>query len=197
MKLTLRHTLAATAMAGTAILLPTIALASSGSPAAATRSTAATSATASAGTGRCLRSALVAWLGIPRTGFSNEASAYDLEISNISDRTCTLYGYPGVSAVNARGKQIGSAASRAGGAEQLVTLPPGATSYAILYIDYKGDFLASQCHPELAAGLRVYAPGDYSSMRFPYPFWACAKSGPQYLAVSTTAAGTGIPGGWR
>jgi hypothetical protein len=194
MKFALRHTVTAAAAVSAAILLPTIALASSGSAAAPTRSAANTTAAAS-GTDRCFRSQLVAWLGIPRTGFTNEANLYDLEISNISDRTCTLYGYPGVSAVTARGKQIGNAAYRAGGNKELVTLTPGGTAHAILSIDYKGDVLPSQCHPTVAYGLRVYAPNDYSSIEFPFSFWACAKPGFSYLGVFTTVAGTGIPGG--
>jgi len=31
-------------------------------------------------------------------------------------------------------------------------------------------------------------------MRFPFSFRGCAKRGPVYLHVSTTIAGTGIPG---
>jgi hypothetical protein len=193
MKFGLRPVLTATAAVSAAILLPTIALASSGSVAAPARSAANTTAAAS-GSGRCLRSQLVAWLGLPRTGFSNEKNFYDLEISNISSNTCTLYGYPGVSAVNAKGKQLGSAAFRDGGFEALVTLTPGDTAHALLFIDYKGDIPASQCDPTTAYGVRVYAPGDYSSMGFPFSFPACAKRGPAYLDISTTVAGTGIPG---
>ncbi len=193
MKFGLRHAVVATAAVSAAILLPTIALASSGSAAAPSQSAANNTAVA-AGSGRCLRSQLVAWLGIPRDGFANEMNFYDLEISNVSDHTCTLYGYAGVSAVNAKGKQLGNAAYRDGGFEALVTLAPGGTAHAILFIDYKGDFLASQCDPTVAYGLRVYAPGDYASMEFPFSFPACAKRGVSYLAISTTVAGTGIPG---
>jgi hypothetical protein len=194
MKFALRHSVAVAAAVSAAVLLPTIALASSGSAAAPGRSAADTTAVAS-GPGRCLRSQLVAWLGIPRTGLTNEANLYDLEISNISGSTCTLYGYAGVSAVTASGRQIGSAAFRAGGAKTLVTLRPGGTAHAILSIDYKGDVTPSQCHPTVAYGLRVYAPGDYSSMEFPFSFWACAKRQISYLGIFTTVAGTGIPGG--
>jgi Protein of unknown function (DUF4232) len=178
-------------------LLPAIALASPGSP-GGTRTIAHTasgrSAAATAHTGRCLRSQLVAWLGIPRTGFSNESNFYDLEMSNISGRACTLYGYPGVSAETQTGGQLGRAARRDGGFLSLVTLRPGGTAHATLFIDYKGDFSASQCGPKLASGLRVYAPGDFSSMEFAFSFWGCARRGPSYLAVSTTVPGTGIPG---
>ncbi len=193
MKFALRHTVAVAAAVSAAILLPAIALASSGSAAAPSRSAANTTAAAGR-TGRCLRSQLVAWIGIPRTGITNAANLYDLEISNISNSTCTLYGYAGVSAVTASGRQIGDAAIRAGGNSKLITLTPGGTAHAILSIDYAGDMLPSQCHPTIAYGLRVYAPNDYSSMEFPFSFPACAKREFSYLGVFTTVAGTGIPG---
>jgi hypothetical protein len=194
MKFALRHTLTVAAAVSAAVVLPTIALAASGSAAAPSQTAAHTTAVAS-GSGRCLRSQLVAWLGWPRDGFSNEQNFYDLEISNISSRPCTLYGYPGVSAVTASGKQIGSGASRDGGFEALVTLVPDGTAHATLFIDYKGDFRASQCDPTVASGVRVYAPGDYASMVVPFSFPACAKRGAPFLGISTTVTGTGIPGG--
>jgi hypothetical protein len=43
--------------------------------------------------------------------------------------------------------------------------------------------------------LRVYAPGDYAALGFPFSFPACAKRGPFFMAVSPMVAGTGIPGG--
>jgi len=192
-KFALRRTMTVAAAVSAAVVLPAVALASSG-PAGPARS-AANSAAVAACSGRCLRSQLVAWLGLPRDGFSNEQNFYDLEISNISTRTCTLYGYAGVSAVTASGRQIGSGASRDGGFEALVTLTPDGTAHATLFIDDKGDFPAAKCQPTVASGLRVYAPGDYSSMKFPFSFPACARRGVPYLSVSTTVAGTGIPGG--
>jgi hypothetical protein len=143
----------------------------------------------------CSRADLVAWLAIPRTGFSNESNFYDLEISDVSSHACTLYGYPGVSGLRANGSQLGSAAARAGGTKQLVTLAPGGTAHATLYIDYAGDYTPSACHPTTADLLRVYAPGDYASMEFAFSFPACARRGPLYLNVSTVVAGTGVPGG--
>jgi Protein of unknown function (DUF4232) len=192
-KFALRRTMTVAAAVSAAIVLPAAALASAG-PAGPAR-TAANSTAVAAASGRCLRSQLVAWLGLPRDGFANGQNFYDLEISNISTRTCTLYGYPGVAAVTASGKQIGSAAHRDGGFEALVTLTPDGTAHATLFIDDKGDFPASRCHPTVASGLRVYAPGDYSSMVFPFSFPACARRGARYLSISTTVAGTGIPGG--
>jgi predicted small lipoprotein YifL len=208
------------AFATTAVLLPVLALAACGAPAAvslppagqapvrhaappahhresASKSAATTqvqTTTTTAVVGRCLKSQLVAWLAVPRTGFTNESNIYDLQLSNISSHACTLYGYPGVSATGPGGKLLGSAAGRAGGLEFLVTLAPGGSAHAILYVAYKGDFPASTCKPVVASGLRVFAPGAYSALGFPYSFPACSRRGPVYLSVSPVAAGVGIPG---
>jgi len=176
---------AVAALACTAILFPAMALASPGSAPAAGAATVIP---------RCHRAGLTAWLGIPR-GFTNGSDYYQLEISNISGTTCTLYGYPGVSAVNAHGRQLGRAAAREHTVTtRLVTLAPGATAHAVLWISHIYDFGPAICHPATAAGLRVYAPGDYSALELPFSFRACTKRGMAYLHVTTTVAGTGIPG---
>jgi len=214
MKLSLKRTMTATA-ASTAALLPVLALAACGShpaavslpkagamparPAAtashhrehAVTTQAETTATT---TSPCVRSQLVAWIAVPRTGFTNESNIYNLEISNISGHTCTLYGYPGVSALRRSGQQLGSAAGRAGGIKDLATLARGGTAHAIIYIAYKGDFTASSCKPATAAVMRVYAPGDFGALEFPFSFPACSRRGPVYLSVSPVAPGVGIPG---
>lgn len=186
MKLTqtlVRRAAAAAALTSAAILVPAVALASSGT-ASAPRAAAA----------RCPRGDLTSWAGVPGGGAAG-STYYELEISNVSRQTCSLYGYPGVSALRAGGGQLGSAAGRAPGhTTSVVTLPPGATAHVILQITDVGNFSPSACHPASAVALRVFAPGDYASMRFPFSFRGCAKSGPVYLHVSTTVAGTGIPG---
>ena len=179
---------AVAAVACTAILFPAAALASPGSPPAAATSGAATTVP------RCHRAGLTAWLGIPG-GFTNGSDYYELEISNVSGTACTLYGYPGVSAVNARGRQLGSAAAREHTVStRLVTLAPGATAHVVLSINHIYDFGPAICHPAAAVGLRVYAPGDYTALEVPFSFRACAKRGLAYLHVTTVDAGTGIPG---
>src|SRR5262249_9870558 len=169
---------AAAALACTAILFPAMALASPGSAPAARAATVIT---------RCHRADLTAWLGIPR-GFTNGSDYYELEISNISGTACPLYGYPGVSAVNAPGGQLGSAAERDHTVStRLVTLVPGATAQVVLWINHIYDFGPAICHPATAAGLRVYAPGDYSALELPFSFRACTKRGLAYLHVTTMA----------
>jgi hypothetical protein len=190
-----RRAVAAAAFATAAILLPAVALASSAGTAAPKAGAAAKTAAASqaAATSRCARSQLTSWLGIPG-GATAGSTYYQLEISNISGRSCTLYGYPGVSATRS-GHQVGSAAKRVSShPPTLLTLAPGSTVHVILQIADVYNFPKSACHPTKASGLRVYAPGDFSSMQFPFSFAACGKKGPIFLHVSATIGGTGIAG---
>jgi Protein of unknown function (DUF4232) len=190
-----RRVVAAAAFASAAILLPAVALASSAGS-AAPKTVAATKTAAApktAAISRCARSQLTSWLGIPG-GATAGSTYYQLEISNISGRSCTLYGYPGVSATRS-GHQVGSAAHRVSShPSTLLTLVPRSTAHVILQITDVYNFPTSACHPTKASGLRVYAPGDYSSMQFPFSFEACGKKGPIFLHVSATIGGTGIPG---
>jgi hypothetical protein len=180
-----RRAVAAVAATGVAIVIPTVALAASGS---------ANTAANAAAVSRCPRGFLTSWIGIPGSGAAG-STYYQLEISNVSGKTCTLYGFPGVSAIKAGGGRLGSPADRLTGYSELrVTLAPYTTAHVVLQITDVGVFSSSACHPATAVGLRVYAPGDFASMVIPYSFRACGRSGPIYLHVGPTMASTGIPG---
>jgi hypothetical protein len=180
----LRRGIIAGSIVAAAVALPTVAFASSTGASTAARATAVH---------RCYQTELRAWLGIPGSEAAG-SSYYELELSNVSGQACTLYGYPGVSALTS-GHQDGSAANRtASHPSTLVLLEPGATSHAILQITDVGNFSPSACDPVTADTLRVYAPGDYSALVFPFSVAACGNAGPIYLHVSTTLPGTGIPG---
>jgi hypothetical protein len=185
-----RRMIMTAAVAGAAILLPAVALASSagsGSAATGTRSQAAAHPA-------CARSWLTSWMGVPG-GIAAGSYYYQLEISNVNGPVCTLYGFPGVSALGSRGQQLGNAAGRESGQEKLtVTLGRYQTAHVILQVADVANFPAGTCHPATADTLRVYAPGNYSAMRFPFSVRACARRGPVYMHVSTTISGTGIPG---
>ncbi len=189
MKLTshrMRRGIAATAIASAAILLPAVALASSGSDSAAS---------APAAAHRCYASELTVWLGTPGNGTAG-STYYDLELSNTSTSACTLYGYPGISA-DSGGHQLGSAAGRDHSRPStLVTLQPGGTTHAFLQITDVGVYSPATCKPVSAQLLRVYAPGDYSSLNMPFQggFQACSRRGPVYLHVTAVIPGAGIPG---
>ncbi len=179
-----RRVIAATAATAAAILIPAVALAAPGHTAGQA---------APAASPRCTSGQLVAWLGIPADGAAGTLG-YQLEVSNISRSTCTLYGYPGVSAFGPHGGQLGSAAARDHAhAPRLVTLGRGATAHMELRLTDVGNFPAATCQPRRASGLRVFAPGAFRSLTIPYSFRACGAKGPRYLHVTTTLGGTGVP----
>jgi Protein of unknown function (DUF4232) len=178
-----RRLVATATIAASAILLPAVALAASGG----TASTAAPAAI-----GRCHTDQLTDWTGFPGSQTAG-STYYQLEISNISHRTCTLYGFPGVSAWQA-GKQLGSPAARSyGDPEDLLTLAPYSTVHVILQVVDVGVYSPASCHPVQAFALKVYAPGDYGWHLAPLTFEACAKHGPIFLRVTPVQNGTGIP----
>jgi hypothetical protein len=103
--------------------------------------------------------------------------AYNLKFTNQSGRRCTLRGYPGVSAVNLRGRQVGPAASRNNATRtRTVTLKNGGTATAPIQIANAGFFSPSTCGPANAAGFRVFPPNQGASRTVPFPFPACTRA---------------------
>jgi uncharacterized protein DUF4232 len=179
-----RRWMAAAGIACAAILTPAAALAAPAHP-AAPRAAAAPA---------CATSRLRVWLGVPGESAAG-TTAYQLELSNISGRTCTLFGFPGVSAVGLGGRQLGTPAARDhADPTRLVTLGRGATAHVFLLITDPGFFPPTACHPAGAIGLKVFPPNNRIATVVFFSFRACAKTGPVFLRVRTTVAGTGIPG---
>jgi hypothetical protein len=179
-----RRWMVAAGIACAAILTPAAALAAPANP-AAPRAAAAPA---------CATSSLRVWLGIPGDS-AGGTTAYQLELSNISGRACTLFGFPGVSAVGLGDRQLGTPAARDhADPTRLVTLGRGATAHAFLLITEPAFFPPAACHPANAIGLRVFPPNTRTATVVSFSFRACARQGPVFLRVRTTVAGTGIPG---
>ena len=176
---------AATATACAAILLPAAALAAPARPG---------SATAPAALPRCTAGDLTTWVGIPGDGSAGHTT-FQLELSNTTGPTCTIFGFPGVSAFGRGGHKLGNAAIRnASHRSRVLVLPRGATAHVELAIADISVFPRAACHPARAIGLRVFAPGTTVSHTVPMAFRACAKHGPDYLSVTAAIGGTGVPG---
>lgn len=133
----------------------------------------------------CTTKQLVTYL----TGANGAAGTtyYTLNFTNLGG-TCTLHGYPGVSAVSRSGRILGGAARRQKGKAKTVTLraakvgnPSSAT--VTLAVVQALNFPAAKCHPVNAAGLRVYPPNQRASETIPLPFTACSRRGPIYLKI--------------
>lgn len=167
-------------------LVPVLALGATAVPAQPTGALAA-------GTPKCATSGLVIWLNQEGGGGTLGSIYYELELTNLSGHTCTLYGYPGVAAVNLAGRQLGAAARReptpgkglvtlASGSS---TLNNGSTATALVRIVDVGALPG--CRPVAAAGLRVYPPGQTRSKVIPFPFEACSRAGHTNLAIQAVA----------
>jgi len=141
----------------------------------------------------CATSQLTVWLGIPGDGAASTVR-YEMQISNIGMTTCSLYGFPGVSAMAPGGAQLGSPASWDHSlTPSTVVLAPGATSHVVFQTVSVSNYPTSTCAPVSASGLRVYPPNQTASAIIPFTFEACSKTGPVYLSVRPVETGTGIP----
>jgi hypothetical protein len=161
----------------------------------------ATLAGATTGAPRCTTGDLVVWLDTMGNGAAG-SSYYNLEFTNVSAHTCSMSGYPGVSAVNGAGAQIGTAAGHnPTHPAALITLSSAAanggqggfaspnTATVIFNITDAGNYANSACERVVSSGLRVYPPDQTASKIIPYPFTTCAKRGPLILHVEPIQKG--------
>lgn len=152
----------------------------------------ALAAPASAGTGPragasvapCSSSNLVVWL--PNGLGSGAAGSvfYKLRITNGGSAACTLSGFPQVRAFDLKGKPVGKPASKETGqkAATVKLAPGGSASFQLRVVD-PGNFSPADCHPRMAAGLRVSPPGSGGAKVVPLPFETCAKPTQPVLSV--------------
>jgi Domain of unknown function (DUF4232) len=159
------------------------------SPAASARSATETAVSRCTARNAQGTSNMEVWLGDGLGGGVLGGYYYPLEITNVGRRTCTLDGYPGLSAYRGAGTQIGPAALRVGGRHRTVVLAPGATAHSMIRISDWGALCSRKVE---AAGLKVFPPGQTISQTVPFPFGACAHRG--VLWVEPLRAGVGIPG---
>jgi hypothetical protein len=102
---------------------------------------------------------------------------FRLELTNRSSRACSLFGYPGVSAVTSGGSQIGAPARRnPQHPSRLVTLRRGGTATAVVQVVDTHNFPRAVCRARVAAGLRVYPPGAYGSKIVPLRVSVCSTA---------------------
>lgn len=89
-------------------------------------------------------------------------------VTNHSSTTCHLTGYPGLSLLDADGKQIGAPAERQPLAYQPVVLKPGQSASDTLHTANR----MGTCRP-VSAKLRMYPPGSRESLEFPGEVTIC------------------------
>ncbi|GGL63776.1 lipoprotein [Streptomyces fumigatiscleroticus] len=128
--------------------------------ASASASRAAPSAARERTGGRCHTSELRASVGRldPGAGQRN----FPVVLTNVSDRTCTLHGYPGAAFVDASGAQLGPDPVRSPGTATTVEVAPGRSAWAGLSY---ADPQISGARGATPAALLVTPPDERSSLK--------------------------------
>jgi hypothetical protein len=117
-----------------------------------------------------------------------------LVFTNTSSRTCTLYGYPGVSWVAGdQGTQVGDPFQRGGTDKRAtVTLTPGQAAHANLQMPNAGNYDDAKCMPVSVRGLRVYPPDETVAVFVRLPSKQCSAKGVNIDTVWAISAGTDL-----
>jgi Protein of unknown function (DUF4232) len=116
-----------------------------------------------------------------------------IDFKNISNTTCTLYGYPGVSLASGTPvTQVGAAASRSTEtAASVVTLAPGQSANALLRITQALNYPPATCSPVATTYLQIFPPDQFTPIYLAYKSTGCSKTAVILLSISVMTAGTG------
>jgi hypothetical protein len=145
---------------------------------------------APAATPACSSSSLSVWVDASQSSGAAGTIEYALEFTNIAGKACTLFGYPGVSAVNTAGKQLGDAASRNPlFAAKTVTIPAGATAHADLFWSDGEVYTAPGCKRVTASLIKVYPPNQKAAKEGFFDLAVCSAARHPYLQVSVVRSG--------
>jgi hypothetical protein len=127
----------------------------------------------------CTAAQLKASLGSGNAGAGN-LYRY-LVLSNTSDTACHLTGFPGLSMLDAAGRQIGEPATREHDNYVPVVLKPGdSASDTIHTVNQQGTCLPTSTQ------LRIYPPGSKASLVFPGQVTNCDN----LFAITPLTSGT-------
>ena len=131
----------------------------------------------------CAPANLVVWAGPQAGGGTAGGFGYEIKFTNLGTGACTLAGFPGVSAVDLKGRRIGAAATHGAGKVKQIVLSPDQSALATLQIADALNFPKAKCAPTMAAGLRVALPGGSGAKVAPIAFETCAKPSAKTLSV--------------
>ena len=182
-----------TTASGSAPSAPSASSAPASAPASSNPAGPATtpaSSPAPAGPQPCPTRSLQVKLGVSQ---GTAGSVYTtIDFTNISNETCMLYGYPGVSLQTARPlHQIGKPAKENPNTpRELVMLLPQATANALLQITDAGNYPVSTCGPTTAHYLQVYPPNQTTPAYIKYKTQACSQP-VRLMTVDVVKPGSG------
>ena len=166
----------AAGVAATGLIVSTAAFATTSSGGARTSAASAPA---------CTAFGLGVWVAVGQGNGAAGTIYYPLEFTNLSGHTCALFGFPGVSAVDSHGNQLGSPATWEGTTSPLtVILAPGATAHTMLAYHDAAVTTEAGCDPVNSATLlKVYPPGQHSATYAAYDFQSCSRKGVRYLSI--------------
>ena len=178
---TVRRLIAVAAAAVAALAISSAAYAATSSP-AARAATAIPQCTAALGQ----YGNVSVWVAVSQGNGTAGTTYYPLEFTNTSGHACSLFGYPGVSAISRTGQQLGSPASwgSLSGARRVI-LAPGATAHTILAYHDVAVSTERGCDPVYTTiELRIYPPDQRLATYAAFDFEACSHAGVAYMGIT-------------
>ncbi|MBL7258606.1 DUF4232 domain-containing protein [Paractinoplanes lichenicola] len=133
---------------------------------------------AGGGPARCHTADLDVTTGVG--GAAAGTHSINLLFTNKTGKTCSLYGYPGVSWVAGdNGTQVNAAFAREPGetAAKTITVRPGAKAYVLLLWPYYANCDSAKCRPAQVRGYRVYPPDETAAIFVSDQQTVCAAPG--------------------
>ena len=192
---TTRRVAAVIAAASVGGLIATTAAFAAGSSGTALASD--TTRASSAAVHACTADDLGVWVAVSQGNGAAGSLYLPLQFTNLSRHACAMRGFPGVSAIDRNGHQLGRPANwnhlvRA----RTVVLAAGATAHAILRYSDVAVTTSPGCRPVVNAfELRVYPPGQRRATDAAFDLQACTHAGTSYLGVTPILPGVGTISG--
>ena len=143
--------------------------------------------------GACAEGQLAVTLYLPGANAAAGTNYVPVNFKNISVRTCSLQGYPGVSEMRG-GRQLGLAAYRVPGPTPVVVLGPGAFAHTTLEVSSVGNYPVAICDPAQGEKTRVYLPGATRAAIIRHGFEGCRLRDRPYLRVKPITPGEDLSG---
>lgn len=90
---------------------------------------------------------------------------YDISFRNDGPASCSLAGFPGVSFLDASGRQMGTPVPRNAVSYSTVDIAPGATAHALLVVGNPDMVSNPSCPASVPRWIRVFPPNETASVR--------------------------------
>ena len=139
----------------------------------------------------CTSANLAVWISPELANGAAGTIYYPLDFTNISNHTCYLVGWPGVSAVNGNIKQLGAAAARDTFIpRRFVNVAPGGTAHATLLYEDAVVFNPG-CGRVTASFLNVYPPDQRGARIAFFDNPVCTVKNHTYMRIWRIQPGVG------